>query len=191
MFSTCIWLNPPRQSTIDDDGLHIVTDDATDFWRKTQYGFTRDSGHFLGAPVTGDFTAQVHVRGDFSELYDQAGLMVRVDEQQWIKAGIEFSDGQVLLSSVLTVGASDWAMGAAPALPDGFWLRMTVAQGVIRVQYSADGQVWPLLRLAPFPLAQRYLVGPMACTPQRAGLRLLFSQFSTGPALHKDLHDLS
>ncbi|CDG82205.1 regulation of enolase protein 1 [Janthinobacterium agaricidamnosum NBRC 102515 = DSM 9628] len=191
MFSTCVWLNPPQQSSIDAQGLRVVTDADTDFWRKTQYGFIRDSGHFFGAAVAGDFTAQVHVRGSFKELYDQAGLMVRIDERHWIKAGIEFSDGQMLLSSVLTDEVSDWAMGVAPAMPDGFWLRMTVAGGAMRVQFSADGKVWPLLRLAPFPSARSYQVGPMCCTPQRGGLEVLFSQFSVGPALGKDLHDLS
>ncbi|MEG1327962.1 MAG: DUF1349 domain-containing protein, partial [Janthinobacterium sp.] len=76
-------------------------------------------------------------------------------------------------------------------MPDGFWLRVTVAQGVIRVQYSTDGKLWPLLRLAPFPVAARYLAGPMCCTPERGGLEVVFSHFSHGPALQKDLHDLS
>ncbi|AVR97198.1 DUF1349 domain-containing protein [Pseudoduganella armeniaca] len=191
MFAHCTWLNEPAVHTLDDTGLTVTTDQATDFWRITSYGFIRDSGHFLGRPVEGDFTAQVLVQGDFRELYDQAGLMVRVDERRWIKVGVEFSDGALLLSSVLTDERSDWATSLAPALPDGFWLRVTVTAGVIRVQYSADGVVWPLLRLAPFPIASRYLVGPMCCTPERAGLTVRFTHFHVGPALVRDLHDLS
>ena len=141
--------------------------------------------------IDGGFTAQVHVRAAFAALYDQAGLMVRIDEQHWIKAGVEFSDGQALLSTVLTNGMSDGAVAPAPSFDDGFWLRVTVAAGVVRVQYSADGITWPMLRLAPFPAAPRYLVGPMCCTPQRAGLEVAFSEFALGPALGKDLHDLS
>lgn len=91
---------------------------------------------------------------------------------------------------MLTDERSDWAPATAPPLPDGFWVRVTVAAGAIRVQYSADGVSWPLLRLAPFPVASRYLVGPMCCTPERAGLTVVFSQFSVGPALVRDLHDL-
>jgi regulation of enolase protein 1 (concanavalin A-like superfamily) len=117
--------------------------------------------------------------------------MVRIDEQNWIKCGVEFSDGQLLLSTVLTVATSDWAVSIAPAMPDGFWLRVTLAKGVIRVQYSTDGKLWPLLRLAPFPVAARYLAGPMCCTPERGGLEVAFSQFSIAPAQQKDLHDLS
>ncbi len=191
MFTDCTWLNEPADHAIDGDALRVTTDAGTDFWRITSYGFIRDSGHFLGRAVAGDFTAQVQVRGDFRELYDQAGLMVRVDEERWIKAGVEFSDGALLLSTVLTDGGSDWATSTAPPLPDGFWLRVTVTGGAIRVQYSADGKRWPLLRLAPFPVAARYLVGPMCCTPQRAGLNVTFASFSVGPALARDLHDLS
>ncbi len=191
MFTDCTWLNEPAAYTIDGDILRVTTDGATDFWRITSYGFIRDSGHFLGRAVDGDFTAQIHVQGNFRELYDQAGLMVRIDDGQWIKAGVEFSDGALMLSTVLTDGRSDWATSAAPPLPDGFWLRVTVANGAIRVQYSADGKIWPLLRLAPFPAAARYQVGPMCCTPQRAGLDVTFTAFSVGPALARDLHDLS
>ncbi|NVI80800.1 DUF1349 domain-containing protein [Janthinobacterium sp. BJB401] len=191
MFKQGSWLNPPENWSADGAQLRVTTDAHTDFWRKTSYGFIRDSGHFFGTEVDGDFTAQVHVSAQYAALYDQAGMMVRIDAENWIKCGVEFSDGQLLLSTVLTVDTSDWAVSIAPAMPDGFWLRVTVEQNVIRVQYSTDGKRWPLLRLAPFPTTSRYLVGPMCCTPERAGLDVVFSQFSTGPALQKDLHDLT
>ena len=191
MFDRCTWLNEPPAYRIDGGTLHAETGDRTDFWRITSYGFISDNGHFFGQPVAAPFTAQVRVHADFTELYDQAGLMVRIGERQWLKAGVEFSDGQPMLSTVLTNELSDWATMPAPPLPDGFWLRITVDGGAIRVQYSADGLAWPLLRLAPFPVAQQYLVGPMCCTPQRAGLAVRFSGFTVGPALGKDLHDLT
>lgn len=191
MFEQASWLNQPTKWTLEDGTLRVISDDKTDFWRKTSYGFIRDSGHFFSVATDGDFTAQVHVTGHYATLYDQAGLMVRIDEEHWIKCGVEFSDGQLWLSTVLTAGKSDWAVSVAPAMPNGFWLRVTASQGVIRVQYSVDGKLWPLLRLAPFPVAARYLVGPMCCTPERGGLEVAFSQFSAGPAQRKDLHDLS
>jgi regulation of enolase protein 1 (concanavalin A-like superfamily) len=51
---------------------------------------------------------QVRVRANYDALYDQAGIMVRIDERNWVKAGIEKSDGKCQLSSVLTVDQSDW-----------------------------------------------------------------------------------
>ncbi|MGY8668114.1 DUF1349 domain-containing protein [Bradyrhizobium sp. UFLA05-109] len=186
-----VWLNEPERWTAQGDGLQIVTDNATDFWRETHYGFHRDSGHFLGFPTGAAFTAELHVRGDFQALYDQAGIMVRIDAEHWIKAGIEFSDGRAMLASVLTDGRSDWATAPYEHDARDFRLRATVANGVVRLQVSADGKLWPLMRLAPFPRANSYLVGPMACTPERAGLKVTFSTFHLTPPLGKDLHDLS
>ncbi len=186
-----VWLNKPRRLAIDGDVLDVTTDKATDFWRETHYGFTRDSGHFLGMRAGNSFTAQLHVRGQYERLYDQAGIMVRVDAQHWIKAGIELSDGRAMLSSVLTNDKSDWATSPYEADPRDFWMRATVDKGVLKLQVSADGRTWPLVRLAPFPVADDYLVGPMACTPEREGLEIRFSDWKLTPPLGKDLHDLS
>jgi uncharacterized protein len=185
-----VWLNEPERWTAQDDSLQIVTDKATDFWRETHYGFNRDSGHFLGFPTAEAFTAELRVQGDFQALYDQAGIMVRVDELHWVKAGIEFSDGHAMLASVLTDGRSDWATAPYEHDASDFWMRATIANGVIRLQVSADGKLWPLMRLAPFVKVNSYLVGPMACTPERAGLKVAFSTFRLTPPLGKDLHDL-
>jgi regulation of enolase protein 1 (concanavalin A-like superfamily) len=116
--------------------------------------------------------------------------MVRLDEQNWIKAGVEKSDGQCQLSSVLTIDCSDWATGTYGGDPADFWMRATVIDGVIRIQVSAEGKRWPLVRLAPFPKAASYVVGPMCCTPERAGLEVDFSGFHVGPPSGRDLHDL-
>jgi len=186
------WLNAPKRWSVDSAGdLSLVTDKGSDFWRETHYGFTRDSGHFLGFPTGDAFTAQLRIRGQYEKLYDQAGIMVRVDERRWVKAGIELSDGRAMLSSVLTDGKSDWSTGPYESDPRDFWVRATVAKGVLRLQVSADGKSWPLVRLAPFPVAASYQVGPMSCTPERSGLAIRFSDLQITAPLGKDLHDLS
>jgi uncharacterized protein len=190
-FIRSTWLNAPATWSLDDGCLRVATDAATDFWRETHYGFTRDTGHFFGCSFPGDFTAQLRIRACYDMLYDQAGIMVRLDERNWVKAGIEKSDGQCMLSSVLTVGRSDWATGHYMGDPADFWMRATIRDGVIRLQTSSDGQRWPLVRLASFPQATSYLVGPMCCTPERAGLEVEFSSFQVTPPLGKALHDLS
>ena len=185
------WLNPPPRAEFTPDGLFVETGEGSDFWRETHYGFTRDSGHFLGVETADGFTAEVRMRARFETLYDQAGLMVRIDERRWIKAGIELSDGQACLGSVLTVDRSDWATGPFEGDPSDVWMRVSLGGGVLRLQASRDGRHWPLVRLCPFPVSERYLVGPMACTPERAGLEVRFSDWSLGPHLRKDLHDLT
>ena len=186
------WLNEPKRWSVDAAGdLSVTTEKGSDFWRETHYDFTRDSGHFLGFPAPAAFTAQIRIRGNYDKLYDQAGILVRVDEQRWVKAGIELSDGRAMLSSVLTDGKSDWATGPYEHDPRDFWMRATVAKGVLRLQVSSDAKTWPLVRLAPFPVASSYQVGPMACTPEREGLHIRFSDLAITAPLGKDLHDLS
>ena len=185
------WLNEPVKWSSEEDSINVTTDKATDFWRKTFYGFVRDSGHFLGHSVEGPFTAEIRVRGRYEALYDQAGLMVRIDQEKWVKTGVEFTDDMLMLSTVVTDGQSDWSVTRAWDDARDFYLRLTVAGGALRVQISFDQVTWPLLRLAPFPEASRYWVGPTCCSPERAGLEVTFSDFKIGPPTAKGLHDLT
>jgi hypothetical protein len=190
MFEGCQWLNEPKRWEILSDRLTVTTDQATDFWRETHYGFTRDNGHFLGRKATGGFTASLRVRAKYERLYDQAGIMVRIDAANWIKAGIEFSDGAAMLGSVVTIGRSDWATGPFVGDASDFWIRITVDRGVLRLQASTDGERWPLVRLCPFPVAERYLVGPMCCSPEGRDLDAVFSDFVVTEPTDRALHDL-
>jgi uncharacterized protein len=185
------WLNAPASVQALEDSLTMTTDQKTDFWRETYYGFTRDTGHFLGFPAADGFTAKIRIQGEFRTLYDQAGLMVRIDETRWVKTGVEFTDGEMFLSTVITDGKSDWSVSQPFKELEDFYIRITLAKGAMRIQASRDGNWWPLLRLAPFPAADIYRVGPTACTPERSGLTIRFSEFEIGPAITKDLHDLS
>jgi hypothetical protein len=133
----------------------------------------------------------MRIQAQYRELYDQAGLMVRLSSEEWLKAGIELSDGKPMASSVLTLSKSDWAAAAYHGDAADFWMRVTVKAGVLRLQLPGDGKVWPLMRLCPFPIAKGYRVGPMCCRPERAGLTVAFSQFRVNEPTQKDLHDLS
>ena len=117
--------------------------------------------------------------------------MVHLDEENWVKAGVELSDGEATLSSVLTVGQSDWATGRFGGDAGDFWIRATVEKGTLKLQASADGKRWPLLRLSPFPRRMSYLVGPMCCTPERSGLEVRFSSFEVTSPNGKQLPDLT
>jgi regulation of enolase protein 1 (concanavalin A-like superfamily) len=117
--------------------------------------------------------------------------MIRIDETRWVKTGVELTDGELFLSTVVTHGNSDWSVAKPFGELDDVYLRVTVNSGAMRIQASRTGKHWPLVRLAPFPASKNYLVGPMACTPGRAGLRVAFCDFSIGSAITTDLHDLS
>lgn len=184
------WINEPATWRYENNALSVITDDHTDFWRHTWYGFEHFSGHIFATDVADDFTFQVKIRADFSTLYDQAGLMLMLDGQHWLKAGIEYNDGAPAIGSVLTLQKSDWATGIFPGDPREFWLRLTRKKDALRLQYSSDGLCWPLLRLCHFP-AGPVKVGVMCCTPERRGLAVEFIDLSLTPAMDKALHDLS
>lgn len=166
----------PRRVIASLDGLVIETAGKTDFWQRTVYGFRRDNGHFCPvATLPGDATAEVQVgfAGEYRDLYDQAGLMLRFDADHWVKAGVEFVDGHRQASVVVTRrGFSDWSVVPLPTttlpitdVPGSplFALKLRREPGAVCV-YFADGVAatdlpdaeggrvaWRLMRVADFP----------------------------------------
>ena len=88
------WLNEPASSKGSGGKLFVHSRAKTDFWRKTFYGYITDNGHFFRFSASGDFVFQARVNGEYAALYDQAGLMKRLDAENWMKCGTEFFDGQ-------------------------------------------------------------------------------------------------
>src|SRR5260370_10013997 len=86
------WCNEPGSAKQSGEQLVVCTKPKTDFWRKTFYDYVTDNGHFFFLSVTGDFTFEGRVAGKYAALYDQAGLMVRVDASICLKCGLELVD---------------------------------------------------------------------------------------------------
>jgi regulation of enolase protein 1 (concanavalin A-like superfamily) len=178
------WLNEPPNSRHDDETLVVETGLKTDFWRRTGYGFTRDSGHFLGTPLDGDAAIEVTFEGDFTEQFDQAGLMLRAGPGLWLKTGVEFSDGQLFASVVVTVEMSDWSVAPLPdsALGRPLTFRASRKGDGVTVRYRVgDEPDWRLLRVAYLPPDAELLAGPMCCSPSREGLSVRFEPVRVGP----------
>ena len=64
------------------------------FMARINYGSVRDDGHFYHEATEGDFTVSATVAGAYHTLYDQAGLMMRINalnlsrpEWNWWGAG--------------------------------------------------------------------------------------------------------
>jgi regulation of enolase protein 1 (concanavalin A-like superfamily) len=183
------WLNPPAHAEHRDDGVFVRTGAETDFWRETYYGFWHDNGHFFHRTVQGDFTAEVTVDGRYETLYDQAGLMVRLGEANWVKAGIEYTDGAAYFSVVVTNNQSDWSLLKIPPAPSGQRLRLTRHSEAIRVQYlDSEAGKWKMARLAYLPRSSSIEVGIMCCSPQRAGFEAAFRDFTLESAISHELH---
>ena len=94
------WFNEPESYTINGGTLEMDVPAQTDFWRIAHYGFTVDDGPFLYGTYGGEFEAKIKVSGDYKERFDQAGLMIRIDHENYVKCGIEYVDGKYNVNKV-------------------------------------------------------------------------------------------
>ncbi|HEX8048553.1 DUF1349 domain-containing protein [Rhizobium sp.] len=184
------WLNAPPVWEMNQGRLLVRSGDKTDFWQETYYGFLRDNGHFLGQPHRGDFTAEITFIGQYRELYDQAGLMVRYDARRWMKCGIEYTDGAKHFSVVVTDGNSDWSAFRLDHEFDAMSVRVTRNGDALFIQYRTDKMSeWRMARLAWFdPTLEEVSAGPAFCSPQREGFEAEFLDFSLTEPVSRDIH---
>lgn len=171
------WLNPPPDWSEADGRLRLVTAPRTDFWRKTHYGFVRDTGHFRHTTVSGDFTATVRIEGSYRDQYDQAGLMLRLNAETWVKTGIEFVDGRQWVSAVITRGLSDWSVAPLAPAPKALWVEVHRAGETIQIFYGPD-RPDALLRVGALTPRPTVDVGLMAASPDGGGFSVVLSEFS-------------
>ena len=171
------WYNEPPVWNIQGNKIHVTSGAKTDFWRQTHYGFIRDNGHFFYQQVTGDFIAEVKISGEYQELYDQAGIMVRLDEANWLKCGIEFVDRVQQVSAVVTRDYSDWSVVPMPHNPALLWIRVTRRSTAVEVQYSLDREQYTMLRLAYLTAIDTVNVGIMCASPEGNGFPIAFEGF--------------
>ncbi len=175
------WYNEPTSWHVEGNLIEVNADPGSDFWRRTHYGFIRDNGHFYYESVDDDFEAQVKVIGDYRDLYDQAGLMVRVGPEHWIKTGIEFVHGMQNLSAVVTREFSDWSVAPLPQNPQAIWLRLTRTAETVEIYYALDGAAYHLLRIAYLPPTERCQIGIMCAAPDGGGFSTRFEDFTIRP----------
>jgi regulation of enolase protein 1 (concanavalin A-like superfamily) len=161
------WFNEPARYQT-GAGLEIFTDEKTDFWQKTHYGFQRDDGHCLLTWQSGDFCLSTQVEYRTKERFDQCGLMVRGDRENWIKVSTEYDDGErSRLGSVVTnLGYSDWATQDVHASHTQMGYRVSKNGSDFLLESSFNGQEWAQLRIAHLHKAFDQLeIGVYACSP--------------------------
>lgn len=171
------WYNEPQQWAAPGHIIRFTTNPQTDFWRKTHSGHIADNGHFYYQIVAGNFTAEVKFSGQYRDLYDQAGLMLRHDDKTWLKCGIEYVPEVYHASVVITHDFSDWSVTALAQNPEAVWLRLVWHQPTIEVYYSLDGQAYTMLRQAYLINANELQVGVMACSPTGNGFETTFENW--------------
>jgi uncharacterized protein len=169
------WLNEPARWTAADGALRVTADPDTDFWRTTGYGYIRDTGHLYGERVDGEFDLSVRVRGAYGAQYDQAGAMVRVDGRRWLKTGVEYFDGRMRLSTVVTLDYSSWAVGELPPGTTEISLHLARRGDCVEVRYAADGgEPDELAAVVYVPAGETVLAGAMCAAPEGPGFEASF-----------------
>jgi uncharacterized protein len=175
------WINEPGQWSASGGVLTVTADAGSDFWRTTHYGFVRDSGHIYGRAVDGDFDLSVRVRGHYADQYDQAGAMVRVDDEHWLKTGIEFVDGRIRFSTVVTLAYSSWAVADLPPGLSELSLHLARRKDAVEVRYSVDGGSPELAAVGYLPPGQPAFAGAMCAAPDGAGFEASFHELAITP----------
>ncbi len=172
------WFNEPTKWEIKNNSLTMNVTPQSDYWRISHYGFTVDDAPFLYTMRGGEFEVKVKVTGDYTARFDQAGLMLRIDHENYIKAGIEFVDGKYNLSTVVTHHTSDWSIIALDRPVPFVWIKAVRRLDAIEVFYSFDDVTYTLMRNAWMPDNHPIMVGVMAACPDGNGFKARFDNFS-------------
>lgn len=173
------WLNQPIYE-IKNHKLYVSTSPNTDFWQKTYYGFERDNGHCLLTKVINDFSITVNTEFYPKKQYDQCGLIVRIDSENWIKTSIEYeTENYSRLGSVVTnLGYSDWATIDINSKINKMWYRIQSNKNNFIIEYSDDGISWKQLRIAHLHSKFNELnVGIYACSPMDSTFDVVFDSY--------------
>jgi len=164
------WLNEPQKVRFDEDGMHVTAKYRTDFWCCARYNFRKDDGHFFFSYVLGDFCCDLNWKFDKAGGFDQCGLMLRVDVNNWFKISIMYENENtpMLATSLTCSGFSDLATVSIPSGVKKVWYRLKKRKGCYIASYSLDGEEYVQLR--KFYLvndSDEVKVGAYICSPQQ------------------------
>ena len=171
------WFNEPSQWEINDKKLTLFATPQSDYWRIAHYGFTVDDDPFLYTTYGGEFEAKVKITGDYKVRYDQAGMMIRIDHENYIKTGIEYVDGKYNLSAVVTHHTSDWSVITLDRAVPFIWIKAVRRLDAVEIYYSYDDQTYTLMRIAWLQDNTPVQVGLMAASPDGQGFQASFEHF--------------
>lgn len=200
-FSVASWKNPPKAFEITDQSVQITTAPNTDFWQRSYYGFRNDNAPALLLESYINFTFTARASFNYGAQFDQCGLIIYLDSDNWFKASIEYEDLQYSrLGSVVTNhGYSDWATTDIPTTT-AVWYRLSRRGPDFLIESSPDGVGFKQMRIfhlhslgettaemgklnppAPAKLPVRF--GLYACSPLDSSFIATFDNFELDTCL--------
>ena len=143
------WTRKPDKFLITDSLITITTDPKTDLWQRTYYGFQNDNAPVLQMKTSCKyFSFTVKTEFNSSALFDQCGIAVYLDSENWMKASIEYENEeyQRLGSVVTNNGYSDWATSDIPSSIKEMWYRLSRRESDYYIETSIDGVTFHQMR---------------------------------------------
>ncbi len=174
-----LWIREPKTFSINEEKITIRTEPCTDLWQRTYYGFQNDN-----APVLQMWTEEkyfsfvVKTEFDSKHRFDQCGIVMYLDSENWLKASIEYENDtfQRLGSVVTNHGYSDWATTDIDAAVKSMWYRFSRRESDYCIECSQDGISFKQMRICHmWEGAERIRFGIYACSPEESSFEARFS----------------
>lgn len=173
------WFSPPQNYTIKPDSVEIFTNPHSDFWQRTYYGFRHDNAHMLYTTTDERyFSFTVKTEFNSSTMFDQCGIAIYQNSENWVKANIEYIDERTsMLGSVVTNhGYSDWATADIDSRMKSMWYRLSRRESDYCIECAVNGKTFKQMRIFHlFEGNAQINFGLMACSPGNGSFHATFS----------------
>lgn len=178
--SNTFWIHRPKEYSFLNGKVCITTEPGTDYWQRTYYGFRNDNAPALLMKIKeAHFSFTVKTEFDSSHRFDQCGIMIYQNSDNWLKASIEYENEefQRLGSVVTNHGYSDWATTDIPAKQKSMYYRLSRRESDFLVENSYDGIDFKQMRMAHlFEGDGEIQIGVYACSPETSTFHAGFSE---------------
>lgn len=178
-FKDLKWTREPKEYSIEDNKIVIITEPGTDLWQRTYYGFRNDNAPVLQMETEEKYFSFV-VKTEFQSKhrFDQCGVVMYLDSENWLKASIEYENEEYQrLGSVATNhGYSDWATTDISASVKSMWYRFSRRESDYCLECSEDGVHFKQMRICHmFEGAGKIVFGIYACSPEDSSFEAVFT----------------
>ncbi|WP_252235997.1 DUF1349 domain-containing protein [Clostridium sp. CH2] len=174
------WIFEPKTYTISDEKIVIKTEPRTDLWQRTYYGFQNNNAPaLLVSTKEKEFSFLVKTQFDSNHRFDQCGVIIYQDSDNWFKASIEYQNEeyQRLGSVVTNYGYSDWATTDISAKYKQMYYRLSRRENDYCIENSYDGVNFKQMRIFHlFKTSDEIRMGIYACSPEESSFNAVFTQ---------------
>ena len=174
------WTREPKKYLIEENRVEIITEPFTDLWQRTYYHFRNDNAPLLQMTTEERyFSFVVKTEFESKHRFDQCGIIMYLDSENWIKASVEYENEQIQrLGSVVTnQGYSDWASVDVDASMKTMWFRFSRREDDFCVENSVDGIYFKQMRICHmFHAKEKIPFGIYACSPEDSSFKAVFTE---------------